>query len=199
MHTYHGLEQYADKLLLFFRLPIYSLLHKYATALWNISQAATICDKYYRKYAYRYFFIRGGISGGHRYVLSMWYICVCTYCAYSYIYCTCTIKYQWHIVTYWPSSVPFSAYRFFRFGRAQYYAFHTYHTYIAQYWTYTSHIAAYQKNIHIGGKVAPGLGEIGRSSELQPLHPPTHNLTTESPSTHYCPTPLTSLRRDLCE
>ena len=105
MHTYHGLEQYADKLLLLFRLPIYSFLHKYATALWNMSQAATICDKYYRKYAYRYFFIRGGISGGHRYVLSMWYICVCTYCAYSYIYCTCTIKYQWHIVTYWPSSV----------------------------------------------------------------------------------------------
>ena len=46
----------------------------------------------------------------------------------------------------------------------RYYAFHTYHTNIVQYRNHIAHIAAYCKNIDIGGKVGMELGEIGLSS-----------------------------------
>ena len=57
MPTYHGLSNIQTNRVVFFRLPIYSFLHRYATALSDISQTATICNKYHLRYAYRNFSI----------------------------------------------------------------------------------------------------------------------------------------------
>ena len=170
MPTYHGLSNIQTNRVVFFRLPIYSFLHRYATALSDISQTATICNKYHLRYAYRNFSIWGGISGRHRYVLSMWYICPYTYCAYlflSYWYSSVLRKYL-KILRIPPEFSAVQCISFFRFGRVSYYAFHTYHTNIGNILLSIEDILYMLPRIakisHIGGKVVPELGENGLSS-----------------------------------